>query len=90
MYFGTTFTRLKTKQERSKNIIIIAMNCNKFIFFLQMSAAVSTFGYKLPYDTIFGGVSSLTKEQMRIVNGFSNIYFGWGGEDDDFRARYIL
>ena len=54
-----------------------------------MSSAVSTFKYILPYDTIFGGVSSLTKEQMLKVNGFSNLYFGWGGEDDDFRARII-
>ena len=26
---------------------------------------------------------------MKKVNGFSNLYFGWGGEDDDFRARIV-
>jgi beta-1,4-galactosyltransferase 1 len=46
----------------------------------HMSSAVSTFNYKLPYTSIFGGVSSLTKEQMKNVNGYSNLYFGWGGE----------
>ena len=38
-----------------------------------MSSAVSTFNYKLPYDSIFGGVSSLSKDQMRKVNGYSNM-----------------
>ncbi|KAJ8306817.1 hypothetical protein KUTeg_014901, partial [Tegillarca granosa] len=30
------------------------------------------------------GVVVLTKEQYKKVNGFSNLFFGWGGEDDDF------
>lgn len=46
----------------------------------HMSSAVSTLNYQLPYEGIFGGVSSLTREQMVKVNGFSNLYFGWGGE----------
>jgi hypothetical protein len=46
----------------------------------HMSSTMSTFNYQLPYGAIFGGVSSLTKEQMKNVNGYSNLYFGWGGE----------
>jgi hypothetical protein len=38
--------------------------------------------FRLPYRTIFGGVSALTVKQIDSVNGFSNQYFGWGGEDD--------
>ncbi|PAA66479.1 hypothetical protein BOX15_Mlig002157g7, partial [Macrostomum lignano] len=53
----------------------------------HLSAAIDKFGYKLPYETIFGGACSLTSEQFRAVNGFSNVFFGWGGEDDDFRNR---
>jgi hypothetical protein len=40
------------------------------------------FIFRLPYRTIFGGVSALTIDQFKSVNGFSNQFFGWGGEDD--------
>lgn len=53
----------------------------------HMSVAVDTFSYKLPYDDIFGGVSAMTIEQFRQVNGFSNLFWGWGGEDDDIANR---
>jgi len=52
-----------------------------------MSVAVNTFKYRLPYRDIFGGVSALTKEQFITVNGFSNQFWGWGGEDDDMSNR---
>lgn len=55
----------------------------------HMSSAVSTLGYKIPYDAIFGGVTGFTKEHYIKINGFSNMYFGWGGEDDDLRRRVI-
>ncbi|KPP58488.1 hypothetical protein Z043_123681, partial [Scleropages formosus] len=49
----------------------------------HLSVAVDKFGFSLPYTQIFGGVSALTKEQYLHINGFSNNYWGWGGEDDD-------
>ncbi|XP_061195866.1 beta-1,4-galactosyltransferase 1-like isoform X2 [Saccostrea echinata] len=53
----------------------------------HMSVAVDKFNYKLPYVEIFGGVSAMTKEQILFVNGFSNKFSGWGGEDDDMYNR---
>ncbi|XP_041354982.1 beta-1,4-N-acetylgalactosaminyltransferase bre-4-like [Gigantopelta aegis] len=55
----------------------------------HMSAAIDKFKYNLPYTGIFGGVSALSKEHMEKVNGFSNKYFGWGGEDDDMSQRIV-
>lgn len=53
----------------------------------HMSVAIDTMQYRLPYVGIFGGVSALNKKHMKLVNGFSNQYWGWGGEDDDMSYR---
>ena len=39
------------------------------------------------YEAFFGAVVALNKEQFRLVNGFSNDYWGWGPEDVDLRLR---
>ncbi|WAR23505.1 BRE4-like protein [Mya arenaria] len=46
--------------------------------------------YRLPYTSYFGGVSAFSPEQLWRVNGYSNLYFGWGGEDDDMVMRFTL
>lgn len=38
----------------------------------------------------FSGVVSLRREQAFAANGFSNEYWGWGKEDDDFFFRLLL
>lgn len=43
--------------------------------------------FRLPYGTIFGGISAMTREQFVAMNGFSNDHWGWGGEDDDISLR---
>ncbi|XP_044740350.1 beta-1,4-N-acetylgalactosaminyltransferase bre-4 [Chrysoperla carnea] len=55
----------------------------------HMSVAVDIFKYRLPYQTLFGGVCALTRDQFISVNGFSNMFWGWGGEDDDMSNRVI-
>ena len=45
--------------------------------------------YRLPYTDIFGGITALTKEQFESLNGFSNSFWGWGGEDDEMASRFL-
>lgn len=55
----------------------------------HLSVAMDKFNFHLPYNTYFGGVSSLSIEQFQKINGFPNTYWGWGGEDDDIYRRII-
>ncbi|CAF0965585.1 unnamed protein product [Rotaria sordida] len=45
--------------------------------------------YTRYYEFLIGGVLLLTLDMYKIVNGFSNLYWGWGGEDDDLSLRLI-
>ena len=53
----------------------------------HFSVGVDVFNYVLPYKHLVGGVLGITGEQFFHVNGFSNLYWGWGGEDDDMSNR---
>ncbi|KAK3764571.1 hypothetical protein RRG08_066435 [Elysia crispata] len=56
---------------------------------LHFVAGVNKFQYGLMYYWLIGGVLGFTTDQYRKVNGFSNLYFGWGAEDDDMRLRIL-
>ncbi|XP_050422835.1 beta-1,4-N-acetylgalactosaminyltransferase bre-4-like [Adelges cooleyi] len=53
----------------------------------HMSVAIDKFKYRLPYKDIFGGVVGMSRYHFQLVNGFSNMFWGWGGEDDDMASR---
>ncbi|XP_077488344.1 uncharacterized protein LOC144099125 [Amblyomma americanum] len=53
----------------------------------HMSVAIDKFNYTLPYQMLVGGVLAIKREHFLKVNGFSNLYWGWGGEDDDMAYR---
>ena len=53
----------------------------------HLSVSIDKFHYTLPYDYLVGGVFAIRTEQYRQVNGYSNSYWGWGGEDDDLDVR---
>ena len=54
---------------------------------MHYSGYINKFQYKLPYADIFGGITAFTADQFENVNGYSNEYWGWGGEDDDLYRR---
>jgi len=56
---------------------------------IHLSAFIDTFRFNLPYLTLFGGALSVSEETFEAVNGFSNSFSGWGGEDDDFWTNRV-
>lgn len=53
----------------------------------HLSVAIDKFQYRLPYQALFGGAGAFRKEDFEKINGFSNQFWGWGGEDDDLYRR---
>lgn len=52
----------------------------------HLSPLIDKFQYK-PYGTDFGGVTMLKPAHYIAVNGMSNLFWGWGREDDDMQFR---
>ncbi|KAK6169670.1 hypothetical protein SNE40_020670 [Patella caerulea] len=44
----------------------------------------------MQYDAYYGGVVAYPKTVIEKTIGFSNLYFGWGGEDDDLGSRLAV
>ncbi|XP_069182646.1 beta-1,4-galactosyltransferase 4-like [Procambarus clarkii] len=60
----------------------------------HLAVALSTFNYsslyfshRIPYHSYFGGGCLMMESHILKVNGWSNMYWGWGGEDDDMWNR---
>lgn len=54
----------------------------------MIAGEASQFGYTMCYPQFFGGVVVLSKEHFELVNGFSNKFRGYGGEDDLFYRSF--
>lgn len=55
----------------------------------HLATEASQFEYKMPYENYFGGVTLFPNDKFEKVNGFSNEFWGYGGEDDFIRRRFI-
>lgn len=54
---------------------------------VHVSERVQAYGWKLVYKEIMGGILCMSRGAFEAVNGFSNNFWGWGGEDDEMFAR---
>ncbi|KAK2154681.1 hypothetical protein LSH36_260g01073 [Paralvinella palmiformis] len=54
---------------------------------LHLSAGVDSLRYTLMYKELVGGVLAMKPHHYMKANGFSNSFWGWGGEDDDMERR---
>jgi N-terminal domain of galactosyltransferase/N-terminal region of glycosyl transferase group 7 len=54
---------------------------------VQLGSELEHFNWSFPYEKSCGGVISMNVRHWTSVNGFSNLYQGWGGEDDDLYVR---
>jgi len=53
----------------------------------HIATEAEQFGWKLPYEGYFGGVTMFDKTSFEKINGYANEYWGWGAEDDDILTR---
>lgn len=53
----------------------------------QLSGEIECWQNSVPYQDSTGGVISMSPAHWNKINGFSNEYQGWGGEDDDLYLR---
>lgn len=54
---------------------------------MHLSRAIDKFNYNLPDVKLIGGVSAWKTKEFEQVNGWSNMFTNWGGEDDDMSFR---
>ncbi|CAH8581009.1 unnamed protein product [Schistosoma turkestanicum] len=56
----------------------------------HISISVDKFQNRLPYIELIGGVLSIPLKAFLHVNGYSNLFWGWGAEDDDMYERLTI
>lgn len=54
---------------------------------VHLGVALDNRQYRLNYDTLVGGALKFSRTNFLQVNGYSNMYYGWGQEDDDMEVR---
>ena len=55
-----------------------------------LAAEIECWSWSIPYGGYTGGVVKMQKADWKKINGYSNDYVGWGGEDDDLHHRLRL
>jgi len=53
----------------------------------HLAVSVSRWNYRLTYPNYVGGIVAMQPDTFINIGGFSNSFWGWGGEDDNFHCR---
>jgi hypothetical protein len=61
------------------------MSCN---LPTQLSSEMENFNWGIPYNRFSGGVFTASRKHWIEINGMSNKFWGWGGEDDELFFRW--
>ena len=70
--------------------VTIACDCAIRVHgFRHLAREPAQYDFKLPMPRYCGGALLVTAANFAAVNGYSNGYWGWGGEDDDFCLRLM-
>ena len=56
----------------------------------HMASRTDKWDWRLPYRSFVGGVTKQLASQIYEMNGFANVFWGWGGEDDDILIRWWM
>jgi len=84
------FPRRRLDVPKPSVIRVISDTYSEFVFNLfPCCCCRCCFLPRLPYKTLFGGVEGFWSEHYRLINGFPNRFWGWGGEDDDLYVRFV-
>lgn len=62
------------------------MHCYIFVYTYILTLNIY-FRFNPLYPELFGGIVAVPASTFKAVNGMSNLFYGWGGEDDDFYRR---
>ncbi|CAB9521224.1 Beta-1,4-galactosyltransferase 3 [Seminavis robusta] len=57
---------------------------------IHLASHMENFKWAIPYVQYCGGITGLSLQHWEQINGMSNDYLGWGGEDDDLWHRIRL
>ena len=57
--------------------------------FRHLAREPAQYDFALPMPRFCGGALLVSAATFVAVNGYSNGYWGWGGEDDDFCLRLM-
>lgn len=77
----------------------VKQKCNRVVFHdIDMLPIEVDYSYSenpvhlassIPFKSYFGGITMFPVDTFSRINGFSNLYWGWGFEDDDLRYRCV-